>query len=472
MAVANEIVTKFSFEGNLKPLESFNDNLMQSVKILAGFGVASVGAAAAFAGWVNNTLSGLDPMIQLSRNTGVAIETIQELGYAADVTGSSSQALQSSLAGLSQNIGKAAQFGSEEFSRLGINVRDATGQVKTADVVFKELSVRFKQLNLSMQEQQNFASALGIDPSLVQLLGQTSGQLSQLQKKARDLGVITKAQADATADYNDSITTLKFGFSSIQNAIAVGFAPELKNLTEGFISFLAANKDSIVNGIKVFGEAINTIAGTIVRLSPILAAFALGFVALKIAALGFGTVMGIILSPVVLITAAIVAILLIVDDLIVAFDGGESVIADFFKGFDIDIVKEMKSAIDFLAESFDWLWKKIEPVVNALKSIGSAAFDFIFGEGNDGAQPSTQNQISPQVIQNLPQNQQFPQAMQTLPQNQAIGAATTSTSNNNIQQNVNVNIATSDPARAGTAVTESLQNQLNDAQAQFKRGGR
>jgi hypothetical protein len=61
-------------------------------------------------------------------------------------------------------IGDAAQKGSDDFARLGISVRDSNGQIKTADVILSEVSKRFNDLNLSMQEQQSFASALGIDP--------------------------------------------------------------------------------------------------------------------------------------------------------------------------------------------------------------------------------------------------------------------------------------------------------------------
>lgn len=462
MAIVNEVVTKFSFVGNLKPGEEFNKNLGDSIKLLAGFGAASITAAGAFAGWINNTLSGLDPMIQLSRETGVAIESIQELGYAASVSGSSAQAMQASIRGLSQTIGKAAQFGSAEFSRLGISVRDTGGQVKTADKIIAELSKRFDELNLSMPERQSFAQSLGIDASLVQLLSATSGQLGELRKKARDLGVITKEQADLTASYNDSLTTLKFAFGSVQNAIAIGFAPELKKITEGVIEFLSANKDAIINGITKFGEGINVVAGAVVRLTPLLAALAAGFVVFRIASIGLGTILATVFSPVVLITAGIVALLLAVDDLIVAFQGGDSVIADFFAGFGIDIVKELTDAFEYLSNILSTIWEQIKPIIEAIKTIGSSALGYLFGGDETSGETGT--------ARTVPQPQ--PQ-MLTIPVSQAMGTSMTSSiQNNKVEQSVNVNISTTDPLRAGTAVVESLNNQLTDAQTQFNRGGR
>lgn len=443
MAIVSEVVTKFSFIGDLKSQENFNKNLGSSIKLLAGFGAASVAAAGAFAGWVNSTLSSIDPMIQLSRETGVAIEAIQELGYAASVNGSSTEALQSSIAGLSQTIGKAAQNGSAEFSRLGISVRDANGQVKTADVIMRELSGSFKRLGLSMQEQQGFAQSLGIDSSLVQLLGKTGKEMDSLRAKARSLGVINKEQADATADYNDSLTTLKFGFNGLQNIIAVGFAPQLKDLTSGFIDFLTANKDLIANGITKFGEAVSVAAGAVVRLTPIIAGITLAFGVWKIASIGLGTVLGVVLSPVVLITAGIAALLLIVDDLLVAFDGGESVIANFFKNsFGIDVVAQIQTVIDSMKELWEWVTKLASSGLGAITS----AYNSVFGDDKP--------------------------VQTTLPTSQAIGSTSSSVQNNRVDQNVTISIATPDPVRAATAVQDGLQNQLQDAQAQFNRGGR
>jgi len=526
MAIINEVVTKFSFAGDLKPQENFNKNLNSSIKLLAGFGVATVAAAGAFAGWVNSTLSSIDPMIQLSRETGVAIEAIQELSYAASVSGSNAQALQSSIAGLSQTIGKAAQFGSEEFSRLGISVRDANGQVKTADVILRELSSSFKRLGLSMQEQQSFAQSLGIDPSLIQLLGRTGSEMDSLREKAKNLGVITQEQADATADYNDSITTLKFGFNGLQNIIAVGFAPELKALTEKFITFLEVNKDTIQNGITKFGEAVGVLVNSIVRLTPVILGVGAAFTAWKIASLGLATVLGTIFSPVYLITAAIAAAILFVDDLIVAFQGGESVIANFFESaFGIDIRSYLQDIID----GFSKLMDVAKNVLNYIGDIFAGTFDIIkntfklftddisFGEWINETTTNFQGLLDPiktvfdsimtyiqpiidgikiitdfempslsdigsnisnatsSVLDNVLGSFIFGDnetVQTTIPAGQAIGATKTSSQVNNLDQNISINIATSDPVRAGTAVQDSLQNQMQDAQTQFKRGGR
>lgn len=370
MAIVNEVITQFSFEGSTQPLVNYNSSLGKSISLLASMSAAIVGAAGAMAAFVTSTTQSIDPMIQLSRSTGVAIGAIQELGFAASVTGSDAQTLQGSIVGLSEKIGEAAQKGSEEFARLGISVRDLSGEVKTADQVFLEIGKRFNDLDLSLPERRSFAQSLGIDPSLVQLLSLTSSELDKTRAKARELGIVTKEQADAAASLNDSMTTLKFGLDGVRNSVAVGLAPQIEDITAGFIDFLAANREVITNGISKVIEFTTALAKAVTRLAPVITGVIGIFGAWKIASIGLGAVLATAFSPVTIITAAIVGLALVVDDLIVAFNGGKSVIADFFQGFlGVDIVPILISAVDAVTALFGHLSNSVGETFSAIGGI-------------------------------------------------------------------------------------------------------
>lgn len=431
--VINELVTKFDFQGSTKPLTDYNSALGSSIKLTLAGVAAVTSAAVAFAGWTSSILAGIDPVIQLSRQTKVAVGTIQELGYVASVSGSSADALQSTIGSLSQKIGEAAQKGSADFSRLGISVRDANGQVKSADTVLAEVGNRFKQLGLSMNEQASIAGALGIDSSLLQMLNKTNGEIDGLRANARAMGVLNQEQADNAVKFNDAMTTLRFGLSSVKQMMAVGLAPEMTRLAEGFSKLLADNRDWIISGLQWTARVLGDTVAAIGRLMPVLAILAGGFLVAKVAALGFGTVMGVILSPVVLITAAIAAVLLIIDDLIVAMNGGKSVIRDFFQEWlGIDIVPIIQGIID-----------KVKEAISVVKSF--------FGFGGDVDVNAT----------GVPQS---------VPAGGAGGGATVD--NRAVNQQVKIEINASDPAATGQAVADSLQRQLDQADAQLGRGGR
>lgn len=382
MAIVNELITKFGFIGDLAPQETFNANLKASIGLLAGLGAAIAGSAAGVAGWVTSISQSIDPMVQFSRETGVAIETIQTLGYAASVNGSSVDALQASLGEMTKRVGEFVSTGEGEAKdvaeRLGLQFKDMNGQVKNSDVIFRELADKLH--GMSQAEKFSVLDKMGIDRSMVQLLSMTGEEISSLQNKAEALGVVTQDQADQFAAYNDSLTTLGKGFDGIKFQVAVGFVPVLKDLVDGFTDFLIANKDLIKNGLSHLGEIIFSVMGMIRRFLPIIAAITIAFAAWWLVTGGLATVMGVLLSPIVLITAAILGVILVIDDLLTAMEGGQSVIADFFKdNWGIDIVPALKEAKAALLDFINYAIDIFKPLANAIVSMFKFVWHLIAG---------------------------------------------------------------------------------------------
>jgi len=232
VAVVQELVTEFGFLGSIKPLTDYNVSLGGSIKLLGGVFVALEGAAAGFGLWANDVLTGVDALGSLSRQTRVSVAGIQELNFAAEQSQSSSAAMESTIRGLTATIGTAAIQGSADFSRLGISVRDASGHVKTADTVLDEVRQRFRALGLSMAEQEHFASALGIDASLLQLLNRTDSEMANLRDRAQELGTLTGEQVEQAEDYKKSLNSMWFSLNNVKQLVAVGVAPELGRLAD------------------------------------------------------------------------------------------------------------------------------------------------------------------------------------------------------------------------------------------------
>ncbi|WFX93259.1 hypothetical protein [Citrobacter braakii] len=528
MAIVNELITKFGFIGDLAPQETFNANLKASIGLLAGLGAAIAGSAAGVAGWVTSVSQSIDPLVQFSRETGVAIETVQTLGYAASVNGSSVDALQASLGEMTKRVGEFVSTGEGEAKdvaeRLGLQFKDMNGQVKNSDVIFRELADKLH--GMSQAEKFSVLDKMGIDRSMVQLLSMTGEEISSLQNKAEALGVVTQDQADQFAAYNDSLTTLGKGFDGIKFQVAVGFVPVLKDLVDGFTDFLIANKDLIKNGLAHLGEIIFSVMGMIRRFLPIIGLITTGFVAWKIAAIGLRTVLATIFSPVVLITAAIIAVVLVIDDLLTAMEGGQSVIADFFKdtwGIDIvpgllaikdavmvvvdyiievfkqgienikllfsalsklvtgdfqgawdDVVKSFTNSVALLRKPFDEFMKWVlglfanlgETIKNTISNAASNAWNAtksFFGFGEDEQQL---------VVSGGGNGGMSPDGI-PYGMNAAVGIAGGGvTSNSSVSQQNTIHINTSDPVVAGNAAADSLQQNMKDANRLSGRGGR
>ena len=472
--VVNDLVTKFSFVGNTDKLDDYNTGLGGSIALLGASYATLAAGSAAFAVWADGVLTGVDSLDKLSNETGVAVSKIQELNFIAGQTQSSAAAVESTVRSLGQTIGQAAQQGSDDFARLGISVRDSNGQIKKADVVLGEVGARFKALGLSLNEQQHFAGALGIDTSLLQAMGKTGAELANMRDRARELGVLTDEQTEQAGEYKQALNGLWFGLNSVKQLVAIGVAPELTKLADNFTQLLADNKDWIINGIQVTVKWVGNLFDALNRLAPVFAVVAAGFVALK----GPAVIIGALLSPVVLVTAAIAALLLVVDDLIVAFDGGNSVIANFFKDtFDIDIVKELTSAFQFFTDH------ALGPMVEGFK-IWAGAIGFAFGGLKmlvDLVADFTRSGVLDPVFDffdGLPDFFGFGDSDSIQPGATSIqpgaGASTVSTANDNrrVDQSNEINIFTSDAQAAGRAVVDGLQRQLDNANTQLAVGGR
>ena len=488
MAVVSELVSKFSFVGSLSPQKEFNANLKLSVGLLAGVAAGLATAAGGFFAWTGTILDSIDPLAQLNRETGVAVEQIQALGYAASVNGSSAEALTGTFREMSKRLGEFVQTGGgpakEIIEQLGISVRDAEGNVRSADDVFLGLSKTLE--GMSRAEQANVLDKLGIDQSLIQLVSLSADEVGKLTDRARTLGVVTQEQADNAAAFNDSLTTLKFGLGAIQNAVAVGFAPAMTDLTNRFIGFLEANQDVIRDGLQWLGEVLQATMGFLERMAPIILGVAAAFGVWTLATGGLTAILGVLLSPVVLIAAGITALLLIVDDLIVAFNGGQSVIRDFFLEFaGIDIVPVLQDIVDAFNWMIDTVMALLEPWFASIGGLFSAVIKVFKGDFTGALDDLKMafkafgdfvlgiiSNLLPDWVLDFIGSGDTPSSTITPNQALGVGGNVTTTSNSNIEQQVQINVNSSDPRAAGAAVNDALQEQLRNARTQVNRGGR
>ena len=531
--MVNELVSKFSFIGDLKPQQTFNENLNKSIGLMGAM-VGAIGAlGVGLFAFTSSTLDPIDQLNDFSNEIGVNIEAIQELGFAAQMNGSSMEAMQSSLSGISKSIGDASRDlgrGKQAYEDLGISLKDGNGNLKTADVMFTELGEKMQKLNYTQEQMKSIAGNLGIDSSLLQLLKTSGKEIDDFRLKARALGIVTGEDAEKAGDFNDALDTLKYAMGAISNFVAIGLAPAFTDIISKMVDWLSASRDLITNGLQYMSRVIVSLSEAVVRLSPIIVAIGLAFLAWKIQAIGLRAVLATIFSPITLIIAAVVAVALVIDDLIVAFQGGESVINDFTKawlGIDIgDVMRNMVdsviSAIDNIVETFSsmfsWLsnaWNSfsisnvmdgmVNSVFNAIDNIKKyfsemfawltnawdkskikSTLDWIGGGVSKGIESvkGAVSSVDMGAVSNFMMNPlPFPKAEPSTVLNNNINntsimqpplfptAQPAPISNNNVNQNVNITVASSDPIRAGQAVSDSLQGQMQDANKQFNRGG-
>lgn len=501
MAVSNELVTTFEFQGSLSPLTEYNSSFGNAVSLMTkSIGIATV-LSGAFLGMANSTLGVVDRLGQLSRNTGTSIEFLQKMGYVASVNGGSVQDLESSVAGLSKRIGEYASLDSGEgkviFEKLGISIRDTTGEIKKAEAVMDELRGKFQ--GISKVEQISIAEKLGISQGMLQTLNLTNEQMNKTLAITEAFGTVSEDQANEVMKYNDSLTTLKFGMSAIGQQVSLAFLPQMNNLSDGFIDLLISNKDLVRNGLTTFIDVTSEVIEAVINTGKVIYNIideTIGFKnALIIAG---GAVMwfnkALLMNPLGLIVAGIAAVILIVDDLYTAFTGGKSVIADFFASFNIDIVKTLTGAFNVLKGTWNGLIGialQLSESVLSLFTILEKGGKFIgldFGLGIEeqflkvkGLKEEYQKLSKEQI------SSAFNNGMK-IDQNKDIGSLkiedtlskslenqttnNSQTSSTNVVNNVTVEVSATNTEMTQKQIEQSITNSLNSANEQFKGKGR
>ena len=203
---------------------------------LTAITVSATAAAAALVGAVKSAADYGDQLDNMSQRTGVAVEELAKLQYAAKLSDTSSEALGKGIGNLSKLM-VAAAGGAEESSKLfekfGINLRNADGTIRGTSDVLYDLADVFATMPDGPQKtalaMEFFGKKLGQE--LIPLLNQGSEGLKAMADEAERLGLVLNAeQAKAAADFNDKLDRL--GQLSRGVAVSIGNAliPALNNM--------------------------------------------------------------------------------------------------------------------------------------------------------------------------------------------------------------------------------------------------
>lgn len=392
------------------------DKLMGSVKTaLAGF--LAYKTVTFFEGMIADTAELGSKFVDLSQQVGVPIEPLQQLGYAAQLSGSSLDGMAVGLKKLSLNIYGATKGGEaqiETFRALGVAYKDAAGHARPTEDVLSDLADHFKSMPDGTEKTALAMKALGKSGAeLIPLLNEGGDGIAKLRQEFVDLGgQIDEETAKSLEEFGDQTDKVKTALIGVRNDAVKAILPELKKMATTLIAWIKANRTlikqklaAVMHGIVFALKALGRIIGTVVRvvswfhdhlglLAVILGSVAAAFVILQAAAIGaaIASAAAWVLAalPLVLIAALIGALILIVEDLWTWFRGGESVFGKLHE-WAVDMFVD---AIEFWADAFkdffgwlldkiDWLLDKIGAIPRAIKKAAGAVSSYLTGENGD-----------------------------------------------------------------------------------------
>ncbi len=275
--MTTKVVITGDSSGAVKAVERLRKELgsLDSIAKTA-FSLGGVISAAGLVAYTKSIIDAADALDQMSERTGVSVEDLGRLQYAAKLSGVESEQLGKSLQALSGEI-VAAAGGSEtaiaKFKRLGVSVQDTTTkQIRPANDVLLDLADAFSTLPEGSERSARAAEIFGakLGGVMVPFLAQGRTGIQALGDEIERLGgLMTAGTAKAAAEFNDNLDRLKTTSSAAGIAIANALLPTLNKLTTEFITARGAGF-SFLGALSLTGT-IGTVEKQIERVTARLA---------------------------------------------------------------------------------------------------------------------------------------------------------------------------------------------------------
>lgn len=226
-----------------------------------------------------------DRFNNLSQTTGISVEKLSGgLRLAAETTGSSIEGLASGINHLNKSIAEAADGTGKQadaFKRLGIDVHDAAGNLKSADQVLEEIAEAFKGSEdgaIKTEIAMTLLSRTGAN--LIPLLNQGADGLKRLEQEAKLAGITMSGEtAEAAAKLNENMRILKAYGEGFWMGVASPIVDGLSKITtamreartagEGFFGSLQAGAAKALQVMLGYGsdqQEMETISKRILEL--------------------------------------------------------------------------------------------------------------------------------------------------------------------------------------------------------------
>lgn len=198
-------------------------------------GVAAAGSGIALVLLANNAADAADKVAKASDRLGISERSLQQLTFAADLSGVSFETLTMASQRATRRIAEAAQGTGEAkgaLTELGLSARQLAefnpgDQIVTLLDSLRDVENQSDRIRLAMK----LFDSEGV--SLVQTIDENAASFSDLADEAERLGgVLGEEQIASLVRYKDAVARIGFAFSGLRNTILAELADPMADLFE------------------------------------------------------------------------------------------------------------------------------------------------------------------------------------------------------------------------------------------------
>lgn len=431
--IVRELITKLGFKTDTAKLHSFEENVDGAKTAVLALTAAITAAVTATFLFVESAAKAGDRLDKLRDIIGFTTKDYQLLEGAASLAGIENESFAKSLQLFSRSIGMARQGMSEQikqFAILGINLSASNGHLKSNKELLLEVADAFKNKLTNNVDRATIAQLLfgRAGMRMINFLERgRKGIKASMDEYNKYAFILDKKAIKASQEFTDRQFLLSAAFKGLKNEIGVGMMPVLKKLINQTLEWIAANRKLITSALLSFfkamlfvtvklGKAIeflfkvaknlidiwkhlNSVFGNSMKmLTGLLVILWIAKMRLFKNLLTGGLALArFIVTPVGLITAAIVGLLLVLDDVAVYMSGGKSIIGSLFTKF-----PKFKKGIENLGTLInDFIIQPLTAIDHLIRSI-MGLLDKLFGK-DQGIQNAAMRRLSrsfaiPQIV--------------------------------------------------------------------------
>lgn len=212
-------------------------NIEKSFRVIGGAAMAAFATvkAATYAMAVETAGYG-DELVKASQKTGIAVEQLSALRFAADLSDVSFDSLvgglgkfAKGLAGLQNTTGQQGKA----FAALGIETRNADGSIRPMHDLLLSVAERFSKTRDGAEKTAVAMSLFGRGgAALIPLLNEGSAGIGRMEEQAAALGMtFSEKDALAASEFHDSLKVLHAGMLGFEFSVGKKVIPTLTDLS-------------------------------------------------------------------------------------------------------------------------------------------------------------------------------------------------------------------------------------------------
>lgn len=341
-----ELAVKLGLETDAGSFEKAEKSIEGLRLGLAGLATIAAAAGASLLGIAETTAKSAVEAFRTAQKIGTTAEAYQELKYAGDLAGVSTETLETGLSRLSRSAFNAA-LGSKEagfaYRTLGVSVTGADGQIKSSDQLLEDVASRFQTLPDGIKKTALAQELFGRGgKELIPLLNKGRAGIEELRAEAQKYGVVLDSETiEASLRWEEQQKHLKAAVTGLRNAIGSVFLKRLTDVIDKIADWIAANRNLIATGVAGFIDGIKQLLEPLATVLKLIASDTNFWIGALIALAG-------ILAVVNLPLLAVIGALLVLEDIYRFFRGEPSLLADIFP------VEMRKSIQDFMHDVRDF----------------------------------------------------------------------------------------------------------------------